>query len=150
MTSSSPESLEAFAAGDRAHTRAIVHKYVRACGSSGTTADQGSLALGLLTNSVAPRLHDLERDGLIVKLEVLRKTRSGCLAAVYTAAEFTQKTTSNAEAPGGTLFGDLAPAQLAPENRRCTVPANTEIARAESRSRGTLFPDWKGAHIDDG
>ena len=99
-----PESLEAFAAGDKARTRAIVYEYVRGCGSSGATADQSSLALGLLTNSVAPRFHELERDGLIVKLEVRRKTRSGCLAAVYATAEFARETTPGSETATPTLF----------------------------------------------
>lgn len=99
----SPESLAALAAGDKARSRAIVREYVRACGPSGTTADQGSLALGLLTNSVAPRLHELERDGLIVKLQVRRKTRSGCPAAVYVGVEFAP------EFPRSTTLFDLTP-----------------------------------------
>jgi hypothetical protein len=84
----SAESLEAFAAGDKIQIRQVVHQYICTCGPSGATADQASLALGLLTNSVAPRLNELKKAELVVRLEVRRKTRSGCFAAVYVAAEF--------------------------------------------------------------
>ena len=115
MSSTSPESREAFAAGDKARTRAIVHEYVRACGPSGATADQSSLALGLLTNSVAPRLHELERGGLIVKIEARRKTRSGCLAAVYVAVEFASGTNSRMSDPAPTAPGDATLFDLSPD-----------------------------------
>jgi hypothetical protein len=92
-TQRSPESLEAFAAGDKDHLRSLTLSYIRGRGSLGATADESSISLGLLHNSVAPRFVELEDAGLIVKVfdengqRVRRETRQGSLAGVYVAIE---------------------------------------------------------------
>lgn len=94
----SQESLEALQAGDKARCKAIVLAQIRRCGAHGSTADEATDALGLGSNSVAPRFVDLENDGLIVKLydgegnRIRRDTRNGCRACVYVAIEFAPST----------------------------------------------------------
>jgi hypothetical protein len=94
MQAFSRESLEAFAAGDKERMRARVLAYFRGRGERGATDDEISKDFEVPHNSVAPRRTRLEDEGLIVKLldsdgqRVRRKTRQGCYAGVYVAAEF--------------------------------------------------------------
>jgi hypothetical protein len=102
------ESLEALAPGDKVHMRRAVLEHVRDCCGHGATADEATEALGIGHNSVAPRFVELHKQGLIVKLgpEFRRRTRLGCLASVFVAAEFAPRPES--ETPVSPEFGDLA------------------------------------------
>jgi|SRR5579864_2276001 len=114
--STSAESLEAFAAGDKQRSLLLVLEYIRSCRERGSTADQGSAALGLGSNSVAPRFVDLHKAGLIVKAlkadgkPLRRTTRQGCAAAVFIAAEFASSKEQQGERDSAplTLFDDLS------------------------------------------
>jgi hypothetical protein len=90
----SPESLEAFEQCDVSRMRGIVLEYLREQRTYGSTADEACIGLNLGTNSVAPRLHELERSGLLVRPQgdtgrhIRRMTRQGRPAAVYVAIEY--------------------------------------------------------------
>ena len=109
----SPESLEALASVDTERMREMVLAHIRSCGRHGATDDEGSEALGLVHNSVAPRRTELEKAGLVVKLldddgqRVRRQTRQGSSAGVYVAVEFAPTRPVGAEPCS--LFGDLSP-----------------------------------------
>jgi hypothetical protein len=89
--------------------------YFWACGPRGSTDDEGSEALGLVHNSVAPRRTELEKAGLVVKLfdakgqRVRRQTRQGSAAGVYVAIEFSPPRPIDAQPRVFPEFGDLAP-----------------------------------------
>lgn len=52
----------------------------------GCTADDVASALGAVHNRVAPRLHELAQMGLVKETGLRRKTRQGCMAAIYRVA----------------------------------------------------------------
>jgi hypothetical protein len=109
------ESLDALASGDKDRLRAVVFAYIHQRREVGATDDETSQALGLVHNSVAPRRTELEDAGLVVKLfsddgqRVRRKTRAGCNAGVYVAAEFALSRQDHSEPRPFPEFGDLKP-----------------------------------------
>ena len=110
----SPESIEALNSGDKAHSRATVLALVRSCREHGATADEAEYKLGLRSNSVAPRISELVKAGLLVELHdgngerVRRLTRDKCFARVVVAPEFAPNP-SRPESRSFPEFGDLAP-----------------------------------------
>jgi hypothetical protein len=104
MRTANPQSLEAFAAGNKQARRFEVYRHVYGCRQGGATIDEVSQKLGLMPNQISGRFGELEDAGLIIPLldagrkPVRRRTRAGCWAAVYVAAT-----------PEKSLFGDLSP-----------------------------------------
>ena len=90
-----PESLEALAAGDKERLQALAFAFIRGCRERGATADETCAALGMVHNSIAPRISELKSNKLVAELydsngkRVRRKARQGCAAGVLVAAEFT-------------------------------------------------------------
>jgi hypothetical protein len=112
----SPESLEALTSGDKDRGRVVVLEQIRHWHHYGAIADEVCVALGWGHNSVAPRFTELNDEGLIVKLidangkRVRRKTRQGCYAGVYVAAEFAPvHMQTGTISPTFPEFGDLNP-----------------------------------------
>jgi hypothetical protein len=107
----SPESLEAKSSGDKGRLRSVALEYIRQHRERGATADEICAVLDEGHNSIAPRLTELKRSGLITELfdargrRVRRKTRQGCAAGVVIASEFARRE----PALSGSLFGDGAP-----------------------------------------
>jgi hypothetical protein len=60
--------------------------YLRGRGETGATCDEVEVDLGHSGNTIRPRLVAFRRDGLVVKTTAMRRTLSGCQAAVYRAA----------------------------------------------------------------
>lgn len=118
----SPESQAALAAGVKAVLREKVLGFVRQRGLRGSTADELAAGLDLVANSVAPRVTELRQRGLVIALidaagkPVRRRTRQGCLAAVFIVADVV-KPVSESESRFGRnsstselgLFGSMAP-----------------------------------------
>jgi hypothetical protein len=106
-----PESLEARLAGAKDQLRSVALGYIRRYQERGATADEICAALNLGHNSIAPRLTELKRCGLITELfdangkRVRRQTRQGCAAGVVIASEFARRES----ALSGSLFSDVAP-----------------------------------------
>jgi len=88
------ESLEAHACGDKERLRRVALERIRDCREYGATADELCAALGMVHNSIAPRVSELKSRKLIIELydfngqRVRRKTRQGCAAGVLIASEF--------------------------------------------------------------
>ena len=96
----SPESLEAFASGNKQRSRVRVLEYLRSCRERGATVDEVSAALGVPPNGVSGRFTELHRSGTILKVidpdgkPLRRTTRAGCGAGVYVCGEFANPTPS--------------------------------------------------------
>jgi hypothetical protein len=88
------ESLEAHAYGNKERLRRVALERIRDCGERGATADELCAALGMVHNSIAPRVSELKSKKLITELydvqghRVRRKTRQGCAAGVLVASEY--------------------------------------------------------------
>lgn len=61
--------------------------YVTRCAATGATCDEVETGMGLLHQTAAARLRELELAGRVRKTEQRRKTRSGRSATVYRAVE---------------------------------------------------------------
>lgn len=76
------ESQEANLLTDKERWRANVMGLAKARGEHGLTADEAAEHFGVHHNTVAPRISELKKDGLLAPNGTRRLTRSGCKAAV--------------------------------------------------------------------
>lgn len=96
--------------GEKDRLRTVALAYIRRQQEQGATADEICADLNLGHNSIAPRIVELKRSGLVVELfdvsdkRVRRKTRAGCVAGVVIASEFADPKRPPVAQP---LFGDL-------------------------------------------
>jgi hypothetical protein len=110
-----PESLEALESRDKERLRAITLTYIQNRRERGATADEICAALGMVHNSIAPRVSELKSRGIITELydasgkRVRRKTRQGCAAGVFVVSEHGRE---DLKAPCS-LFGSLSPESCA-------------------------------------
>jgi hypothetical protein len=88
-----PQSLEAWASGNKEATRWKVYRHVcGCCRQGGATLDETSQKLGVMPNQISGRFGELVDAGLIIPLldadgkQVRRQTRTGCWAGVYVAS----------------------------------------------------------------
>ena len=118
-----PESIAALRSGNKEKLRELTLEYIRDRGSFGATADEICEGLGLLHNSISPRVVELEQSGAIERLtdadgkRVKRKTRQGCNAGVMIAAEYAQCTHFRPlpEEGSGLLFDELPERTIYPD-----------------------------------
>lgn len=88
-----PGSETSEAAARAVQTRAPTQRqklvaYLLEQGPEGATTDQLKQISGLGNSSVCPRLRELHRDGEVVCLTEVRKTRKGLYAYVYVLPEY--------------------------------------------------------------
>lgn len=65
--------------------RRLVYDFIMERGGYGATAQEVEQGLGLVAQTVTPRVVELRKKGLVEVTEDTRKTRSGCRARVYVA-----------------------------------------------------------------
>ena len=82
--------------GKASTDRLRLTEYLRACGRRGTTTDAAEVGLGLLHQTCSARMKDLIDDGVVVRLENTRPTRTGRMARVQVLVKFCE--------PQGELF----------------------------------------------
>ena len=68
--------------------RVRIEAFIREQGRHGATACEAAAALGMVVQTVGPRMLDLRRTGAIVDAGIERPTPTGCASRVYVAAEF--------------------------------------------------------------
>lgn len=67
--------------------RAAVLEYVRNCKQHGATDEEVQVALSMNPSTQRPRRQELEKQGLILRTDRTRLTKSGRHAVIFVAAE---------------------------------------------------------------
>ena len=137
------ESLEALTSGDKVRMQSLVFQCIDACRERGAIVDEVSAALGADVRQVAPRVHELWKTGLLLKVidadgePVRRETRFGCFARVYICSEFARPRSDSISAPDQPprLRGVALEPTRRSIARECSIGGTPSLPQQESTAR---------------
>jgi hypothetical protein len=82
-----PESAEAHLATRKHHDTMRIIGLMRGY-PQGLTCDEAEVLLNMRHQTCSARFADMKRDGLLVTVDIRRRTRAGCWARVHTLPRF--------------------------------------------------------------